>query len=509
MRTTSLALLLLVAPACGGGGDDNTADASVTPPDGKPSFDSRTPPDAGIDAMFNGVQGTMIDTYVAPDGTETQWPNDLSVGHTIVAYVPNGNSWDTYNAVGESDGTFRIAGVPQGKYLLQVDVDFVQSTARTLDLGMYVVGRPDAATAGTSTQLTLNIPTVAAWGANDDLEVGALGVGAWNTFANSSMSVAEGATSISGTMSWLSPLVNASKGDRLWVARLDAIDSAPLGGFYLKISDYGTAGNSFNMVSDTNNSASATLSPVTEDQSVSLDWHRSDFAALATAINPSAMMTRQDLYVSAIPGGTSRGVLRPELTLVWSAGTAATDVDLGTVTYGNPYAASGVVGHAGASFVYQPQLPNDPPVLTRDGIISVDKPIADFGSGPITPMVSPPRNLKVNGQDALTELSGIGATPTLSWDAPATGTADFYIVVVTEAYAHTLGGHDYTLYSTIAAFQVTGTQIKFPPGIVPGSSHAIFEVRAVSTPGGDVNAHPFKFTLPRGDANAFTAILGV
>jgi hypothetical protein len=95
-------------------------------------------------------------------------------------------------------------------------------------------------------------------------------------------------------------------------------------------------------------SLSGAFTEVPQSQSISINWKRSMFEALRTLVNPNATSYGQALYLSAVPGGLSRGNYSntADLVIVQPA-LGTTDLDLGTITFGNPFPASwGLAGDA-------------------------------------------------------------------------------------------------------------------------------------------------------------------
>jgi hypothetical protein len=113
-------------------------------------------------------------------------------------------------------------------------------------------------------------------------------------------------------------------------------------------------------------------------------------------------------------------------------------------------------------------------------------------AGTLAPRLGPVRNLRINGQAASAGLTGVGTTPTVSWEPPALGTATRYFVQVI-----TIGG------ARQASVVTSETQVRLPPGLVPGTR---FVVKVTATRGAGT-ASPNDGELPLDMAEALTGIL--
>jgi len=64
-----------------------------------------------------------------------------------------------------------------------------------------------------------------------------------------------------------------------------------------------------------------------------------------------------------------------------------------------------------------------------------------------------------------------------------------------------------TSLAVVGAVQSTSDTVAVPPGILEPGRHYTIAVRAIRAPGADVEAHPYRPSLPRAIADAWTAIL--
>lgn len=115
-------------------------------------------------------------------------------------------------------------------------------------------------------------------------------------------------------------------------------------------------------------------------------------------------------------------------------------------------------------------------------------------AGTLAPRLGPVRNLRINGQSASIGLTGVGGTPTVSWDPPELGTATRYFVQVI------------ALDGTSRAYVVTSdAEVRLPPGLV---SISRFVVKVTATRGAGTRS-PHEGELPLDMAEAMTGILSL
>ena len=113
-------------------------------------------------------------------------------------------------------------------------------------------------------------------------------------------------------------------------------------------------------------------------------------------------------------------------------------------------------------------------------------------SGMLTPRMGPPGAVRINGEDANANLVGVGLTPTVSWSAPALGTATRYQLMLIEATA-SAGQLD---LRPVAQLLTRATSVRLPPGfLVPGSTCVLW-VGAETWGTNDLERKPFEVGLP-------------
>jgi hypothetical protein len=114
-----------------------------------------------------------------------------------------------------------------------------------------------------------------------------------------------------------------------------------------------------------------------------------------------------------------------------------------------------------------------------------------FADAGVFPALSPPRSLRVNGVLATANQVIAPTPPVVSWQAPASGTARQYALVVREL---TRSGTTVRA-STTGLFNTTQTSLTLPPGVVAlGGSYVFFVVARDGS--GDLERHPLASSVP-------------
>jgi hypothetical protein len=123
--------------------------------------------------------------------------------------------------------------------------------------------------------------------------------------------------------------------------------------------------------------------------------------------------------------------------------------------------------------------------------------LADFAD-PVTPLLSPPLDIRVNDAPTSDTLTGVGQTPMISWTAPATGTPAVYIVALRRLDP---GG---ATTKTMALFSTKETSLKLPGGLLEfGYSYYV----RVSVRGEFDSAVPFRGGTKTAYASGLTGVL--
>lgn len=486
---------MLSLVACGGG-------STATQPDGSPDSDVDGPPADGK------LRGRWLDTYHFLGGT-TDVAGNLA-NTPIRAWVHNEfgegeAAWAEVAGHGQADGNFVVDLDAPGEVTLQIGIDFVVTSVRDLDYGADLPGRPNHPTANNfNTQVEMAWSGLEPWQASSELELISPETGAWSHLVQLTASPTPpiGATTIDAAMTWIGQgMIDGAAGHHLVGIELQP---QSLGGVGTLVATRAVrSADTFRIVEGSTAKFTGAMAAIPAVGQARLDWRRSQFDVLKP--HPSANIAGSELAVVGAPASLTAGVFAPigHLVLVPLGPQPSSDADLGTVPYGNPFGpADGVHTYALRSFLTPLALPGTVGSTASVGVVSVARAADD--ASPLVPLVGPVGNLAINGLDATAPQTGVGRVPVLTWNAPAVGSADHYVVTVFKASVENMR----TVIDPVAAFVTSDTKLRIPPRVLQTGATYHFEVRAVHE-AVDTARKPFRHVMPQGAADAHTALISV
>lgn len=479
-------LFFLFLVSCGddkggpGGGADaaGQADAAVEADAGQP--------DAGGEPRT--VTGSAIDIHVADDG-EALAPIDLSDALIEVLVDDGAGGFLRLPGAGLADGTFTVADVPAGSYMLRVGNQYFVTSRSSIDLGHSRLGRAGAASATISpTRLRWLVDQLDAWQVDDRLDFFAPNAGA--SFIDledetatppleSDVSIAMG---VDFTDAIEPKLVDAAAGDVGYLLHISFRGADPA----LVLTQIFQPGP-FTMVDGQRTRLTGSFADVALDRSVEIDLRTSDFAALTADLSAGTAFSQQasfHLYTS--PFAIDRG----DLGFIALAEYFAPDLEDRTVSidYGHPFPADWTPYALADFFVFS--AISEEPFTVGVGVIGAIDTVEGLSDQPITVRLGPVENPTVDGADA-TQPATAGSAPLIAWDPPATGTAEIYRVLVHQVTDATPRG------PVIASFTTPDTSVRIPDGVLtPGQTYFI-EIDAEFNPDVDLVSAPFQLLGPR------------
>ncbi len=469
-----LALTLIAIASCAAFGADQ--DQSFNPPS------TRT------------VSGTRIGHF-----KNGPVPVDLSTT-TIAALVPNGSGGYTVLAgTGTSSGTFSIANVPAGLYLLQIGASYVWTSNTVLDADYFADYRSDIVRANSSTTTTFDLANLHSWQGTDFLEL----VCPNNLTFEGPFPATLGATTFTGNFPYFGNLSVAAEGDQYYIAQLITEN---LGGYFFTGLGRYFAPTKFDQAQGSDTSFNGKFKTVARSLKFVANINGADLTAQALAANPGAVLVNTSTGLSVYPGSFAHGQTTDTADLVIQQTTPflVTNGNLGQVSYGNPYPANWpkVAAYewlASTSYL-APGATNSSPLLTFTYGISQKLPTA---SSPIKPLVSVVNNPLINGKKFFTNQTHVGLTPILKWSAPSIGPANNYAM---EIYQLSNSGGN-TVISYIAAFYTQSKSVRVPAGLLSAGQAYIFLVRAWSIPGLSFAKTPFMNGPTDGAADVVSGVM--
>jgi hypothetical protein len=361
--------------------------------------------------------------------------------------------------------------------------------------------RSDGVLANSSTDLTFDLTNLDAWQSTDVFEVVCPNNSAFVEY-NGSL----GETTFTGTFPYSQfglqeNLSDASKGDQYFILQLS---TQTLGGFPFAAAARAFFPPKFTQAQGSNTLIGGALATVAQNQQFEANINGADLSAQAIAANPGAKLIGTGLVLDAYPGSVANGerTSTPDLVAYnlsyFAAGPLLTsNMDLGTISYGNPFPASFplfVLYAWNAQTNYTaPGATSSMPLLTFEDGYNTALPTA---TSPVKPLVGVVTRPSINGHSLFANQIGVGVTPTLKWSAPAVGTATFYDVEIIQLTNE--GGS--TVETGFSTVRTSATTLTIPPGLLSAGNGYVFVVRAWYVPGLNFAKTPFM----SGPVSAFT-----
>jgi hypothetical protein len=464
MKLMVLLSMLSMAWGCGtshGGGGDGGVD---------PGHDlgGKNDQDGGM-AGTSPVTGTAIDEFITETGRQSR-PQDLSQT-LIAAIVTEADGYQNWHwGTGTAAGTFTIADVPNGPYVLQFGSgSFFEADTRSWDFGNLYVGRPDAVAVAPSaaTSLGLELTGLAPWTAGDELALFSLGSAAWGSLSAAATAPQEGVTTLSGfAVNYAKlqhpTLIDGGKGDHLFVTQSEQKRD---GNVSYSAATRVLSSGAVTMKPGESTTLAGAMVAVAQDQTLGFTWDGAAFEALRSAVHPSAHADYRFRILAEPAGPAEQSRSSPPELLRVSSLTSASAA--GTLSYGSPYpAAWGRIGALDISYTAEVSLPGEatPRTIPLATGAQLFAPVDQLGGG-LAPTLGPVRDIKIAGQSAADGLTGVGATPTITWQPPATGTPVGYVVLIGR-FAPLPINANLGPIGWIGGIFTTGTSFTIPAGVL-------------------------------------------
>lgn len=351
-------------------------------------------------------------------------------------------------------------GIPnQPWHFAYGDITFLTLTsARTLDVGSVQAGRFDQAVPTnlpSETTMTYALTALDAWtvidgGPSDTLQSVSVGAGNFVNGVENALDndagIFPGAITFAGKESIGGPktfadqlgdyyLVDATKGDQYYLTQLHDKTSATGAHPYRAVTK-AYSSTTLHMTDGSDSSIAGAMLAVTPVAVPDLKFNNSAFLAQKAAINPAATSAGQTVTLFAEKDFATYGhyMTPPSLLTASLDGSATGDVDLGAVLYGNPFPASWQTGvQIESTFKLAYHLPGETKPAIFSSVSRSILPLESVDLSSIGPSLQPVTNLQIAGKDGFTDQVNVGASPTISWTAPAGGQApNDYLVSIYE-----------------------------------------------------------------------------
>lgn len=443
------------------------------------------------------VHGTAIDSYTSSSGTVTV-SRDLTTMYIAAVALVNGQ-WATFQANTTSNGSFDIPTVPAGKYFLVMPAGAYWTAASDVDLGQDHLGRSDAVWPQAATLFTADFIGLNPWKDDDYL---------W--FVNPNLdqafmwSAASANDQIAGfTRTWTGPLSQAAQGDQWYVSQ---VVTKAVGGSEFEYLRKAAPVLSVTQADGSTVNLAGTMANITQG-SLALKILGTQFAAQTFSIHSDAQPHSTEIELDAQPFTAAKGAIGPTLLLKnRDQDPIVTDLDYGTVGYGNPYPSTwtpilNVEYEVNVSYTASGA---DTPVVAQGEVFvsTVQMPAAGSGVGPV---IGPVRNIRLDGLD-LTQPQTVGSSmPTITWDVPLLGTPTVYQLTIFQLFNN--GGE--SQYENVLDIYTSDRFLNLPNGTLATGSEYFFAIRAYYLPGVNLTTSPYRRALPMAYADALTEIVSI
>ena len=441
-------------------------------------------------------------------------PLDLSAD-SFATYSPSHGTLVREAGAGQADGTFtvpvcagarsweletRLFGTP---YLAVGD-------AREPDVSQRVLGRLDGVLPTVETDVSLDVTGLRPWVDGDTTQIVVANNGAvvFSPELELARPPVAGDTSISGqVIDWMAqfpaaPLVEAAKGDVAVISQLVARTSGRES--YVGLERSGTA-RGFSQTDGVASTLAVATSAVRQ-HSLTLHWRGSAFERLRAEVGAGAVDAPggQGVFIDALPDAARFGfyTTSPDLML-YTPSAAPANLDA-TVAFGNPYSTMGKSWdeYAIIQFLFAApvQLGTAAPYNEFVGY-NANLSLAELHDGVVTPRISPVRNVRIAGRDLGSPQTGVGMSPTVRWEAPATGRATQYVVVVRSVTATQAT----TSATSVARFVTKDTSLRIPSTYLASGGTFLLSLTAVDFGDVDRTQALFGDGLPFQSASSITS----
>ncbi|WP_426734673.1 ABC transporter substrate-binding protein [Myxococcus faecalis] len=459
-----------------------------------------------IQGLNTQVTGTSPVTFVTSSGNVTNSYNQSAT--TVVAYTRDSTTgaFTAYPGSGAADGSISVPNVPSGRIYLRVGSRFLVSTGRTFDLGSTEWGR-NGLFPWQPTPVTVSASGLSPWQTGDYMDMYSLNPGAFGyLYGNETGFPQAGATSFSALSFDYANMTNP-----VLLNHLAFGDVFSLAQMRLQSSPNGVPYRSMHKVLEANlthadgqsTSVSGTFTQPAATGTFSVDWRRSAFDALRTQVNPSAVSTYNEIWMSARPAAVGQALASisgPPLLVKLNPDALKTDLVTGSMTYNNPLPATWQkVALAAAGFTKTYALGTATP-FTMSVDIRVDQEASAFSAAPVQPLIGPVQAPLVNTRGAFQTLTGVGTDASLRWSKPLIGTATNYVVNI-----YRLGtSNGATTATRVTSLHTDLQSVYLPPGVLQSGQTYFAEIQSWYQPGSDLATSPFKRALPRARASVLT-----
>jgi hypothetical protein len=453
------------------------------------------------------VTGTVMVNYLPYDTpTQTITPDPLPRSNvTGIQALAGGLTYPgTFNA---STGAYSIPNVPVGWYTLELlanRVFTVWTNQQTVSWSYYQQGRSTVSYPTETTDVMFDTSNMTPWTVNDWCYTVFFDANSY-LYAEPDTVCYEGYPNVGDTVlsmgvDWYAnglPLVDTTQGDAPIFTQM--VDTTPPGPSHLVTSQNSYLPSPLTIVNGNGATIGGSFTAIPQTSSVVVNYNCSDFASYRSDFNAAATHRSPHFEVDDSPGLSTYYQNNSNwMDRLWYINPSSTaNVNLGTVPMPPVWPGFERIYYAGQHSYLNYQLPGTSnPAFTTWNSIYAHTLTPPTATTPIIPVVSHPRALAINGTSMLTGAgilaTGVGTTPTFTWQAPALGTPTGYQVDVFHVYAS--GSYTHVSGSILRMF-TTDTQVQCPPGVLVSGNYYIFEVLAIYDSTYSLTSAPFQWGI--------------
>lgn len=427
--------------------------------------------DAGVEVdagPVHSVEVKQTDEYFLADSGVLVDEVDLNALPVLPLYVESEDGgWREVPRSAGSGPVLRFDGVPVGPWLFGRDGRWFMSDSDQFDLGVRANGHRRRPATAPTTLLTVQVRgLVPGIQAGDGTAIGVSSIGSGLTADTARVTASAGDETVLAAIDLSTAVqpfgLSATSGDELTVVLRRTVAAADGGA-----ARWGAAVASAQVMapdvgSGTTGTAEVDLVTLPQ-QATRLRAQTSALLGFVTDVHPRAMLGTPGVWLSAYPPSSVSGIgdFEGRTTQLGSIGSRTNDVDF-TITHGNPFPGFPLLMEARLPVSVALDLGGRTFVRALDGIsiVHTDRAV-------ITPELSPPTMVLLDGQPAQTPRASTGTTPTFTWSAPTLGVPTSYLVTISR-----LSDASPPVETVVAKVRTPFTRLRVPPGVLTrGAPH--------------------------------------
>jgi len=471
-------------------------------------------------ATTRTISATFQTIYIRDDESRTivdEPPPGDAIVKALLSPSPATQGYAVFPVAVGADGHFEVSGVPVGQWFLQLErptqalsrrhlppssqvvpavaLQLIPISTGTPDLTTVLAARPDLSRARNPTPVTATFSNLEPWSPDSRLYItsaqGDLFLWLY------SMRPPAGTTFISHQFDWLGMsfgprapgLPDPTKGDSVFFYQQQLATSVA-NGTILRAVRYGRL-DSLEVVDGHAATVSVPLVEAPQTGNVDIVLKTTDFAVLSTDVNPTAVINGVSFSISAVPHAAQypEQPVASRRNLFSFSKRTTSDVSL-VSTYGQflgqPWQETRLSGWL-FSGEYSDEIST---------YVWIDDPAQIHV---VTPVLGPPTQPRINGEDAFPSRLDVGLEPMLSWSPPRLGLPSSYQVTV-QMLSYSVHSGDTVSLSAV----VDGTSFKIPPGFLHRERSYIALITSRQAPWDGPTRLPLRTGVPLYTADCVT-----